>query len=198
MADFFYKSNDPAAVAVVSEFYAKKDVLTDGMVILARLFGGEVAGMRSATTHFAGGVKLSRSTDLDDHWCRPDKFGYRSLRRSAKTAKGISKEDRVAITTEHERLLALWKDNCPASVPVLTYWTQLGINSGNVMLSGGVKFELDGTAYFHLGFQINETDHQANVEAGKPTCGWINGAVEILSSEYETAREARNVQASQP
>lgn len=198
MADYFYKSNEPAAVAVVNEFYTQKNVLMDGMVILARLFGGEVAGMRSASTHYAGGVKLSTSSDLDAHWRRPDKFGYRSLRSSAKPIKGISKEDRAAINTEHERLLALWKNNCPVHLPVLKYWTQLGINSGNIILNGGVKFALDGTAYFHLGFQINEADHLANVAAEKPTAGWINGAVEILSSEYEAAREARNAQTAKP
>ena len=64
-------------------------------------------------------------------------------------------------------------------------------NTGNLMLGGGIKFEHQGVAYFCLGFDINQTKHEANVAAGKPTAGWITGAAEILPSEYEAARVAK-------
>lgn len=188
MSSYFYKSESPAVVAIVREFYAKKDELNASMDALGKLFGGAIAPMRDVTSHYAGGVKLSGSRDLDVHWCRPDDYGYRSLRAAAKPAKGTPKEERAAIRAEHERLLGLWRENCPSRLSTHDYWDRLGVNSGNLFFGGGVKFELDGTAYFHLGFQINEAEHQDKVAAGKPTSGWIDGAEEIFSSEYEAAR----------
>lgn len=191
MADYFYKSTAPATVAIVREFYSQKDALKAGMVTLGRLFGGDIAPMHSITDYFAGGVKLSTSRELDMHWRRPDEYGYRTLRNAATPAKGTPKKERAAIHAEHERLLTLWRDNCPPRLDSHDYWDRLGVNTGNLMLSGGIKFELNGTAYFYLGFQINKVEHQANIAAGEPTSGWIDGAVEILSSEYETARQQK-------
>lgn len=191
MTDYFYKSTAPTTVAIVREFYAQKDALSARITALGQLFGGQVAPMRDITGHFAGGVKLGSSTALDVHWCRPDDYGYRSLRSTAKLAKGISKDERTAIRSEHERLVQLWRDNCPARLSSHHYWRQLGVNTGNLLLSGGVKFELDGTAYFHLGFPICQAKHESNTTAGKPTYGWIEGAVEILPSEYQAARTAK-------
>lgn len=196
MTDFFYKSSKPATVAIVREFYAQKDILIAQMAVLGSLFGGKVAPMRDLTSHFAGGVKLTGGADLDAHWCRPDDYGYRSLRSTAKLAKGIPKEDRAAIRAEHERLVAVWAEHCPKRLSTHEYWQRLGVNTGNLLMSGGIKLEIDGTAYFHLGFQINEAEHLANVAAGKPSCGWIDGAVEILASEYESARIAKLEQQS--
>ncbi|BBN53314.1 hypothetical protein TRE132_14390 [Pseudomonas chlororaphis subsp. aurantiaca] len=192
MSDYFYKSSAPTVVAVIREFYAQRDTLDAGLVALGKLFDGKVARMRNITSLFAGGVKFSNSADLDTHWRRPDEYGYRTLRSSAKPGKGISKEARADINKEHERLLALWKENCPPELDTHHYWGRLGVNTGNLMLGGGVKFELDGTAYFHLGFPIDRAEHDTAVAAGKPTSGWIEGAAEILASEYQAARSRRN------
>lgn len=191
MADYFYKSSAPETVSIVRSFYVKKDAFSALLTALGVHFGGKVAPMRDVDSHFAGGVKLSGGTELDVHWCRPDNHGYRTLRAAAKPGKGISKDERTAIRAEHERLVSLWNEHCPARLSSTEYWDQLGVNSGNLWLSGGIKFELDGTAYFHLGFQINKTEHDSQVAAGQPSSGWIDGAVEILASEYETARLAK-------
>ncbi|MBH3422882.1 hypothetical protein [Pseudomonas gessardii] len=196
MANYFYKSSEPATVAIVREFFLMKDVLSAQLIALGVHFGGKVAPMRDITSHFAGGVKLSGGAELDVHWCRPDDHGYRSLRTAAKPGKGISKEDRAAIRAEHERLIGLWKEHCPQRLSTHKYWERLGVNTGSVLMSGGIKFELDGTAYFHLGFQIDEAEHLAAIAASKPTNGWIVGAVEILASEYETARQQKLVSTS--
>lgn len=188
MADFFYKSSEPATLAIVREFYVQKDKFIAQLTVLGSMLGGKVASMRDVDSNYAGGVKLSGGTELDVHWCRPDDYGYRSLRAAAKPGKGISKDDRAAIRSEHERLVALWNEHCPARLSGSEYWDRLGINTGNLWLCGGIKFELDGTAYFHMGFQINKDEHDTLVAAGQPTSGWIDGAVEILPSEYETAR----------
>ncbi|MBS7846216.1 hypothetical protein KFF47_25935 [Pseudomonas fluorescens] len=191
MSDFFYKSSEPATVAIVQEFYVQKDILIAQMAVLGSLFGGKVAPMRDVDSCFAGGVKLSGSAELDVHWCRPDDHGYRTLRAAAKPGKGIPKEERAAIRAEHERLVALWKEHCPKRLSNTEYWDRLGVNSGSLWLCGGIKFELNGTAYFHLGFQINKAEHHANVAAGQPSSGWIDGAVEILASEFQAARAAK-------
>lgn len=191
MADYFYKSSEPATVAIVRTFYVQKDAFNALLTALGVHFGGKVASMRDVDSHFAGGVKFSGGTELDVHWCRPDDHGYRTLRTAAKPGKGISKDERAAIRAEHERLVALWNEHCPARLSSTEYWDQLGVNSGNLWLCGGIKFELDGTAYFHLGFQINKAEHNSQVAAGQPSSGWIDGAVEILASEYETARLAK-------
>lgn len=191
MVDFFYKSSEPETVATVRAFYLMKHVLNAQLIGLGTQFGGKVASMRDLTSHFAGGVKLTGGPELDVHWCRPDDHGYRSLRTAAKPGKGLSKEDRAAVRAEHERLTALWEKFCPQRLSTHEYWERLGVNTGSLLMCGGIKFELDGTAYFHLGFQINEAEHLAGPAAGKPTNGWIAGAVEILASDYETARLAK-------
>ncbi len=191
MADYFYKSSEPETVAIVQSFYVMKDAFSALLIALGEHFGGKVAPMRDVDSHFAGGVKLSGGAELDVHWCRPDDHGYRALRTAAKPGKGKSKEERAAIRAEHERLVALWNEHCPARLSCTEYWDRLGVNSGNLWLCGGIKFELDGVAYFHLGFQINKAEHHSQVASGQPTSGWIDGAVEILASEYETARLAK-------
>lgn len=188
----YYKSEAPETVAIVKEFYQAKDLLNERLVALGELFGGTVAPMHDITSHFAGGVKLSASRELDVHWRRPDEYGYRGLRHKAVPQKGITKEQRTAIRAEHERLCELWKAHCPPRLDRLDYWDRLNVNTGNLMLSGGALFEHQDVAYFVLGFEINKADHEAKVAEKKPTSGWINGAVEILPSEYETARLALN------
>ena len=194
MSSYFYKSAAPTTVAIVREYYAARDAFNARLVTLGELFGGPVAPMRDITSHYAGGVKLTGSRELDVHWRRPDDHGYRLLRCAAKPVKGTSKEERAAIRAEHERLLDLWREHCPPHLSIHDYWDRLNVNSGNLFFSGGIKFELDGVAYFHLGFELNEDEHQAKLTAGKPSSGWIEGAVEILPSEYENARRLKLLQ----
>lgn len=185
-----YKSTAPATVAIVQELFQAKAELRAKSAKLGELFGGDIAPMHDITSLFAGGVKLSADKALDVHWRRPDEWGYRTLRAQAVPPKGIDKKERAAIRAEHERLLTLWNDNSPAPVCTYDYWHRLGVNTGNLLLCGGALFEHQGTAYFLLGFQIDEADHLAKVAAGKPTSGWIEGAVEILPSEYAAAAAA--------
>lgn len=188
----YYKSEAPEVVAIVQEFYRARDLMDEQLAELGELFGGTIAPMRDITSHYAGGVKLPDSRELDVHWRRPDEYGYRSLRAQAVPPKGITKEQRTAIRAEHGRLCDLWTQHCPPRLSTHEYWGRLNVNTGNLMLCGGIKLEHQGVAYFCLGFDINQADHEAKVAAGQPTSGWISGAVEILPSEYETARQARN------
>lgn len=187
----FYKSDATDVMAIVQEFYQAKDQFNERLLDLGKVFGGAIAPMHDITSYFAGGVKLSASNELDVHWRRPDEYGYRSLRHKAVPPKGASKEQRVAIRAEHERLRELWKAHCPPRLDHLDYWDRLNVNTGSLLLCGGALFEHQNVAYFALGFEINKADHEEKAAAGKPTSGWINGAVEILPSEYEAARQAR-------
>ncbi|MDH1590510.1 hypothetical protein [Stutzerimonas stutzeri] len=185
-----YKSTAPGTVATVQELYQAKAELRAKSAKLGELFGGDIAPMHDLTSCYAGGVKLSADKALDVHWRRPDDYGYRNLRAQAVPPKGIDKKERAAIRAEHERLLTLWNENYPPSVDVHRYWERLGVNTGNLLLCGGAMFEHQGVAFFLLGFQIDQAEHETNRAAGKPTSGWIEGAVEILPSEYAAAVEA--------
>lgn len=187
----YYKSEDPTVVGIVQEYFRARDDFQVQLKALGTAFGGAAAPMRDHDSHFAGGIKLSDDRALDVHWKRPDEHGYRGLRASASMPKGLSKEERNGLRDEHLRLWTKWDDFCPERLSITDYWDRLGINTGNLWLCGGVKFEHQGTAYFTLGFDINHKDHLAKVSAGEPSAGWIDGAVEILPSEYETARLAK-------
>ena len=101
-------------------------------------------------------MKISANRDLDVHWCRPDQYDYRALRSNAKHAKGTPKEARAAQVAEHERLSALWKEHCPASIDMDEAWEAIGLNSGALWMCGGVFFELDGVVYLNLGLRLEE------------------------------------------
>lgn len=182
-----YKSTAPSTVAIVKELFQAKAELRAKSAKLGELFGGAVAPMASVTCCYAGGVKLSADKSLDVHWRLPDEWGYRELRSKPVIPKGTEKKERAGIRSEHERLLTLWRENYPARVSKHDYWDRLGVNTGNILLCGGALFEHQGTAYFLLGFSIDEAEHLAKEAAGKPTSGWIEGAVEILPSEYSAA-----------
>lgn len=197
MVDHYYKSTDRGVVALVTGWYLQRDAFDAQLKKLGEVFGGEASSMRSGDSVYVGGMKPPASDDLAIHWCQPDGYGYRSLRRNPTLPTGASKVQRQAIRNEHARLVAQWQEHCPQRISSHATWQQLGVNTGNLMLSGGIMFELDGAAYFLLGFQINKVEHQECVAARKPTSGWIEGAVEILPSEYEAARRARNAQAKE-
>jgi hypothetical protein len=192
MPEYFYKSDSPDVCAIVSDWYSQLDALNTARIKLGEVFGADAAPMRDLTSHFVGGIKISSDRGLDTHWKRPDEYGYRSLRQKAVVPKGTAKEARAAIHAEHERLCALWSEHCPGAISKQETWEKLGVNTGNLLLCGGTNFELDGVAYFYLGFEINKTEHFANVAAGKPTAGWIEAATEIRRTEYEAAADIKN------
>ncbi|GFM86127.1 hypothetical protein PSCICO_15260 [Pseudomonas cichorii] len=187
---YFYKTQAPCPVAIIEEFHASKDLFLRALETLGQQFGGEVAPMRDITSNFAGGVKLSAGQGHDVHWRLPDEYGYRSLRVAARLPKGSTKEDRTAARSEHQRLLDLWQAYCPSRLSIHDTWDRLNINTGNLLLCGGIFFIHDSSAFFELGFQINEVMHAQNIATGKPSAGWIEGAVEITSSDYQAARSA--------
>jgi hypothetical protein len=174
MSSYFYKTTAPAVLAAVQAWDAKRAEFDAQREKLKDVFGGAGSPMYSGNDSYVGGVKISASRDLDVHWCRPDEYSYRSLRTCAKPEKGASKEARAAYKAEHERLLKL----CPARISKDDVWKAIGIDWGSVWLAGGVFFQHEGAVYLHLGFQFADDGSQAE------------GAVEILSSELEAARQA--------
>lgn len=177
MSNYMYKTTAPAVVAAVIAWDAKRKEWDAQRAKLGQVFGGSASPTRSGSRSYVGGVKLSASRDLDVHWCRPDQYGYRALRSSAKSAKGTSKEERAAQVAEHERLTALWKEHCPASIDQDEAWEAMGLNPSALWLGGGMFFELDGVVYLNLGIRLEDGVEQ------------IEGAAEILGSEFEVARQ---------
>nr|WP_314583871.1 hypothetical protein [uncultured Pseudomonas sp.] len=196
MQQYHYRSTDPAVVAIVQDCFNQRQALRLAADRLGEAFGGEVALLRSTTDVMPGGIKLKGGQELDVHWCRPDQWGFRRLRVKPKTAKGMPKAEREALQVEHQRLVQLWQEHCPASLDVHAFWDRLGVNTGNLLLSGGLFFTQHGAAYFCLGFAIDQAEHLVNVAAGKPSAGWIEGAEEILPSHYDAARRDYNREAA--
>ena len=56
-------------------------------------------------------------------------------------------------------------------------WEAIGLNSGALWMCGGVFFELDGVVYLNLGLRLEDGSEK------------IEGAAEILGSEFEAARQ---------
>ncbi|RED01256.1 hypothetical protein [Ectopseudomonas oleovorans] len=196
MQQYHYRSTDPAVVAIVQDCFNQRQALRLAADHLGEAFGGEVALLRSTTDVMPGGIKFKGGQELDVHWCRPDQWGFRRLRVKPKTAKGMPKAEREALQVEHQRLVQLWQEHCPASLDVHGFWDRLGVNTGNLLLCGGLFFTQHGAAYFCLGFAIDQGKHLANVAAGKPSAGWIEGAEEILPSHYDAARRDYNREAA--
>lgn len=187
MSRFYYKSAAPAVVAILQEFYDQRKAFDAAATELSIRFGAPVGRMRDITTLYVSGAGISKSSELDVHWRRPNEYGFRTLRLAAKVPKGTPKEERVSLKAEHERLQEMWATYCPKAVQLHDYWERLNVNTSNLLFCGGSKFMHAGVAYFELGFQINEASYHAQLAAGKPTNGWIEGAVEILPSEYTAA-----------
>ncbi|VVM52172.1 hypothetical protein PS663_00846 [Pseudomonas fluorescens] len=177
MSNYMYKTTASAVVAAVKAWDTKRAAWNAQRARLGQVFSGETSPMRSGGRSYVGGVKLSASRDLDVHWCRPDQYGYRALRSSAKPAKGTPKEARAAQVAEHERLSTLWKEHCPASIDMDEAWEAIGLNPGALWMCGGVFFELDGVVYLNLGIRLEDENEK------------IEGAGEILGSEFEAARQ---------
>ena len=56
-------------------------------------------------------------------------------------------------------------------------WEAIGLNPGALWMCGGVFFELDGVVYLKLGLRLADGDEN------------IEGAAEILGSDFEVARQ---------
>ncbi|ATR82737.1 hypothetical protein CS390_09270 [Pseudomonas sp. HLS-6] len=172
---YFYKTESPKVLAAVRAWDEKKATWNARREKLGRVFGGAASPMYSGSRNYVGGIKLSASTTLDVHWCRPDEYGYRALRRAAKHVKGSGKEVRTAEKLEHQRLLDLWKEHCPDAIDRDEMWQVIGVNTGRIWMTGGVCFDHEGVVYLNLG---------CKAEAGE-----VDGLIEILASEYEAARQ---------
>ncbi|MEH6490726.1 hypothetical protein [Halopseudomonas sp.] len=189
---YYFKSKSPAVVGIVTDYDRRLTEMRSQAVRFGLRFGGSAVTMVDLSRHFVGGIKISGLSDPSPHWTRPCDHGYRKLRSKAVIPKGTPKEQSAAIRAEHQRLIELWRDHYPPRVDRLDVWDQLGVNNGSVMMCGGVMFELNGTAYFHLGFPMNQTEDERKRAAKQPSYGWIEGAEELTATEYLAAREAKN------
>jgi hypothetical protein len=176
MSNYMYKISAPS-VAAAAAWAEKKAAWNAQRIRLGKVFGGDASPMFSGSRSYVGGVKLSASRKLDVHWCRPDQYGFRTLRTSAKPAKGTPKEARVALVAEHAHLSAQWREHCPGSIDMDEAWKAIGLNPGALWMCGGVFFELADVVYLNLGLRLEEDGEK------------IEGAAEIVASEFEAARQ---------
>lgn len=190
----YYKSEDATVVGAIKGMEDRRTAWFTQLTKLGAALGGKVTAMRSISSTHAGGFKPHEGELSDVHWCKKDDFGNRGLRATGKPLKGSTKEERAAIKVEHARLTELWAANNPGRFTSDEAWDEVGINASAVWMSGGIMFQLNGVAFFQLGFSISEEKHLALKAEGKGTHGWIPGAVEILGSEWEEARQVKNAE----
>ena len=143
---YFYMTESPKVLAAVRAWNAQREKL-------GQAFGADASPMYSGSRYYVGGIKLSASRDLDVHWCRPNEYGYRSLRRAPKHSKGTDKEVRAAEKAEHQRLNDLWKAHSPDDIDRDEMWEAIGVERGGIWLSGGVRFTYGDTLYLKPGQQ---------------------------------------------
>ena len=138
MGSYYYITTAPSVLNAVATWDAKRAAFHAQRIKLGQMFGGDASPMYSSSDNYVGGVKLSADRELDVHWRRPDEYGYRALRNAAKPEKSTPKEARAALKLEHERLVAQWKEHCPARISkdVGLYYVSECIKCGWVGSSG--------------------------------------------------------------
>lgn len=145
---------------------------------LGEVFGGEAVSFTWLQSRFIGGVKLKGGVEVDRHWRRADRWGFRSLRLRARIPHGMRLIPPAVIETKHERLKALWAQHCPSALDASEVWQTLGIHLGSVSLWGGAFFTCGEVAYISLGFNHCTT-------ADGSTQGWLEHAVMIEPTAFD-------------
>lgn len=187
LTEYFYKSSDSQVVQLVTHWFAEVREFHLQRIRLGDIFGHEAAPMRDIVAHRVGGIRLGRDKTLDIHWCLEDEWGYRKLRAKALVPAGTPAAHRVQYHEEHARLQSLWDQHCPKSISAFSVWKAIGVNTSNVLMDGGVMSERLGTAYFRLGFEIDQEEHEKSAQSGRPSAGWITAAQAITVNEYRVA-----------
>lgn len=182
----YYKSNSPAILAALVTWKNQKKTFESARKALASTFGGPASIMIRGPLQYVAGVRINRDSELDVHWRKKDRYGYRSLRNAPKIASNTSRDDRRKISDEHLRLKRRWNAHCPSPIDTTLTWQSIGLEPLAMLIYGGECFEHNDTAYFALGMKIDEPD-------GDYCNGTIEAAIDILPEEYNQARR-RNAQ----
>jgi hypothetical protein len=167
MSDAFYKTTDPAVLAIRAAYEAKVMEVRDAGQEFANHFGGKMLARHDAQGYSFAGLCF-QPAKLDPLWTKPD-ASYAGMQRPRSSLKGGNKEQRTALT----ELSDDWKARLPTVkadlAPVLT---AIGTDWGNLFFCSFALFRHDGAIY-------------VSTSAKLAPC-----MVEILASEYNAAKAA--------
>lgn len=181
-----YLSHAPEVVRAIQAWEQQQATFYQARQRLGDVFGGVAVSFAWLQTQFIGGIRLAGGVELDRHWRRPDRWGYRTLRLRARIPANMRLIPPATIHAEHDRLLACWARHCPAPIDASEVWQRLGIHLGSVSLWGGHFFYQDGAAHISLGFDPSLE------EAGQPALAWLAQAMPITSAMFDAARDRSN------
>lgn len=180
-----YATRDLRVVKAIHAWERRIALFDFACQALGEVFGGEAVSFTWLQSRFIGGVKLKGGVELDRHWRRADRWGFRTLRLRARIPQGMRLIPPAVIHTEHERLKDLWTRHCPAAVDASEAWQALGIHLGSVSLWGGTFFTCGEVAYISLGFNHcarNTSDFELN---------WFEQATLIEPAEFDCVQARR-------
>ena len=140
-----YKTTDPAVLAALTEFQAKRDALAEKARIIGTVFDGKPIFSNSVGDVSFAGLVLNNYQAREDKalWTAPDREMRISRPRVTRVA-GVTKEALAVLREQYVSML-------PATVTFDAVWEAMGVNWGNLLFGGGYHlFELNGTLYFLL------------------------------------------------
>jgi hypothetical protein len=173
-----YATSDLRVVRAIHNWEEQVAAFNLARQVLGEVFGGEAVSFTWLQSRFIGGVKLKGGIELDRHWRRADRWGFRTLRLRARIPQGMRLVPPAVIQAKHERLKSLWAQYCPIALDASEVWQTLGIHLGSVSLWGGAFFTYGEVAYISLGFNHCTT-------ADGPSVEWLEQACMIEPTEFD-------------
>lgn len=167
MSTAFYKTSDATVLAAMAGYNAQSAEVHKAGAEFAAHYGGTLLARSDLHGYSIAGLLFEPRRD-DPLWTKPDPQSA-GMQRPRSTLKSATKEQRAALA----ELSAGWKVRFPTAKadfePVLT---AMGTNWSNLFLCGFALFQHDGCIYVATSAKM------------------ALGMVEILSSEYATAKAA--------
>lgn len=175
-------TRDRAVVQAIKAWEAQVEAFEKAKQRLGNLLRGTPVSFTWLQGRFIGGVQLIGGVELDRHWRRPDRYGARTLRLRARIPANLKLLTPATIHDKHERLLAIWRQHCPARIDADSTWEALGISPSSVSLWGGDFFVQGEEAYVRLGF---------DPRAEQPGTEWLASATPIAPETFTDLRNQR-------
>lgn len=167
MSAAFYKTTDPAVLAIRAAYEAKVTEVRDAGQEFANHFGGHLLARHDAHGYSVAGLRF-KPAKIDPLWTKPD-ASCAGMQRPRSSLKNGTKEQRAALA----ELQADWAARLPSIKadlePVLT---AIGTDWGSLFFCGFTLLRYDGAIY-------------VSTSAKLAPC-----MVEILASEYNAAKAA--------
>lgn len=163
----FYKINTPAAIAAWDVMHQADAALRKQGAAFAELFGARPVFKNDVTSTSFHGIRFDGKFYVSESlWTQPTSNNGFCSWPKAKAPRGMS--------ASHKVLMEMWSSNRPKqSVDVSAFYPAIGLDWGILFMTGFAMFRHADTIYI-------ETGAKPKADAG---------AVEILGSEYNAAKQ---------